>query len=201
MIFAYKAAFPSNFYVTRGNHESRSVCKDTFFEECQSRLLDYPEAFDDFQDAFDTLPYGHIVRNHFFVTHGGLCPGIVLSELRVLFRPYFSYKNEYALYSMLWNDPGNPADPEESFNKHGLAPSPRGDICRRFHPYVTFDFLKRNNLQMLVRSHQAVHEGYRLCHDDRCLTIFSAPNYRLRGNLGAVLVITDDNHTIEQMQP
>ena len=197
MVYAYKIALPFSFYVTRGNHESRSVAKTTFFNECQDRLTDYPEAFEDFQDSFDMLPYGHVIRKHFFVTHGGLCPGMEVKSLRSLPRSHFTYKNDYTLYSMLWNDP---ADPREKFNEFYLAPSPRGDVCRRFHPYVTFDFLKRNKLEMLVRSHELVDQGALLCHDDRCLTIFSAPNYRQRGNRGAVLVITEDSYTIERMR-
>ena len=197
MIFAYKIALPYWFNVTRGNHESRTVSKETFYEDCQCKLSDYPEAFDHFQEAFEFIPYGYVVRKHFFVIHGGLCAGMKVSKLKALSRSTSSYKNNYCLYSMLWNDP---ADPCESVNANGLALSPRGDLCRRFHQKITFDFLHRNKLEMLVRSHQAVEKGAQMDHLNRCLTVFSAPNYRQRGNRGAVLVISEDNYMLKQMR-
>merc|ERR1711879_618619 len=42
---------------------------------------------------------------------------------------------------------------------------------------ITEDFLTRNSLTQMVRSHQLVQEGYDLVHEGRCVTVFSAPNY------------------------
>ena len=41
----------------------------------------------------------------------------------------------------------------------------------------TDKFLTRNNLSLLVRSHEHKTEGFDQCHNNRCWTVFSAPNY------------------------
>jgi hypothetical protein len=44
-------------------------------------------------------------------------------------------------------------------------------------PDVTKNFLDKNGLELLVRSHEVKEEGYEVEHDGRCITVFSAPNY------------------------
>ena len=66
-----------------------------------------------------------------------------------------------------------------------MTPSERGEA---FGPDITASFLARNNLQLLIRSHQCCDEGFLKHHDDLCWTVFSAANYcDGSGNKGAVL--------------
>lgn len=44
-------------------------------------------------------------------------------------------------------------------------------------PDVTKDFLKRNGLELIVRSHEVKDGGYEVQHDGYLITVFSAPNY------------------------
>ena len=46
-----------------------------------------------------------------------------------------------------------------------------------FGPDVSKRFLERNELQMVVRSHEVKDEGFEVAHDGYCITVFSAPNY------------------------
>lgn len=39
------------------------------------------------------------------------------------------------------------------------------------------NFLKNNNLELIVRSHEVKDEGYEIEHNDQLITVFSAPNY------------------------
>eukprot|EP01023_Acetabularia_acetabulum_P062475 TRINITY_DN7693_c0_g2_i9.p9 TRINITY_DN7693_c0_g2~~TRINITY_DN7693_c0_g2_i9.p9 ORF type:complete len:120 (-),score=31.65 TRINITY_DN7693_c0_g2_i9:616-975(-) len=76
----------------------------------------------------------------------------------------------------LWSDPS-----EES----GRNPSKRG-VGVAFGKDVTKEFLRRNNLELIVRSHEVKDEGYEIAHDGQLVTIFSAPNYcDQMGNKGA----------------
>ena len=53
---------------------------------------------------------------------------------------------------------------------------------------MTKNFLQRNGLQLVVRSHEVKEEGYEVEHDGCCITIFSAPNYcDTMGNKGAFI--------------
>ncbi len=63
-----------------------------------------------------------------------------------------------------------------------------------FGPDYTAAFLERNNLQLLVRSHEMQEEGYTVDHDGKCITVFSAPNYcDQMGNKGAYIRFTDES--------
>jgi serine/threonine-protein phosphatase 5 len=197
MIFAYKIALFGQFHVTRGNHESLSCGFGSFYEECQRRLANYPNAFKDFQYAFESLPYGYIVEGKYFVTHGGIGPDMLVKDLKYLFRTEYSYSNHSCLMAMLWNDPCEDTVP---VNEYLMAPSGRGKFCMKFHPNLTKIFLDNHGLELLIRSHQVAMEGWELSQYDMCLTIFSAPNYVNIGNRGAVLVVTEEKISIQGMR-
>lgn len=59
----------------------------------------------------------------------------------------------------------------------GFGSSYRGGGCFCFGPDVTEKFLARNNLSVLIRSHEMQSKGFDRCHNDKCVTVFSAPNY------------------------
>jgi len=84
---------------------------------------------------------------------------------------------------LLWSDPKATA---------GRGPSNRG-VALSFGPDVTNNFLKKNNLDYVIRSHECRAEGYQVDHDGKCITVFSAPNYCDQiGNKGAVIVLNAD---------
>lgn len=69
----------------------------------------------------------------------------------------------------------------------GRAPSKRG-MGFSFGPDYTEAFLKKNNLQLVIRSHEVRDEGYEIEHGGKCITVFSAPNYcDQMGNKGAFI--------------
>jgi len=79
---------------------------------------------------------------------------------------------------MLWSDPQA---------MKGRAPSKRGVGCA-FGPDVTENFLKTNNLSMVIRSHEMKEDGYEVEHGGQLITLFSAPNYcDQMGNKGAFI--------------
>jgi len=59
-------------------------------------------------------------------------------------------------------------------------------------PDVSLQFLHKNNLVLLVRSHEMVDEGFKYLHHDKVITLFSASNYcGTNENQGAVLCFAD----------
>ena len=85
-------------------------------------------------------------------------------------------------------------DPKDDFNGFETNRD-RGGGTFCFGANVTEAFLAKNNLQLLIRSHQVVMPGFKVLHNGLCVTVFSAPKYcGQMGNLGA-LVKFDQPHS------
>ncbi|ORX63207.1 protein phosphatase 5 [Hesseltinella vesiculosa] len=168
-LFAYKCVFPDRLFLARGNHETDNMNKVYGFEgEVKAK---YSEVmFKLFSDTFNALPLAHVIENKILVVHGGLFSrdGVTLDDIRKIDRlAHRQPPNEGLMCELLWSDP----QPEP-----GRGASKRG-VGVQFGPDVTKAFLERNNLDMLIRSHEVKEDGYVIEHDGKCVTVFSAPNY------------------------
>lgn len=84
---------------------------------------------------------------------------------------------------MVWSDPDE--------QKKGWGASPRG-AGYVWGLDITNKFLHTNNIQMIARAHQLVMDGYNQNHDNKVVTLFSAPNYCYRcGNQAAIMEINE----------
>ncbi|KAL6570842.1 Serine/threonine-protein phosphatase 5 [Orobanche gracilis] len=177
-LFAFKCMSPSAIYLSRGNHESKSMNKIYGFEgEVKSKLSD---AFVElFAEVFCCLPLAHVINEKVFVVHGGLfsVDGVKLSDIKAIDR-FCEPPEEGLMCELLWSDP----QPQL-----GRGPSKRG-VGLSFGADVTKRFLQDNNLDLVVRSHEVKDEGYEIEHDGKLITVFSAPNYcDQMGNKGAFI--------------
>ncbi|XP_059663315.1 serine/threonine-protein phosphatase 5-like isoform X2 [Cornus florida] len=177
-LFAFKCMSPSAIYLSRGNHESKSMNKIYGFEgEVRSKLS---ETFVElFAEVFCCLPLAHVINQKVFVVHGGLfsVDGVKLSDIREIDR-FCEPPEEGLMCELLWSDP----QPQP-----GRGPSKRG-VGLSFGADVTHKFLQENNLDLVVRSHEVKDEGYEIEHDGKLITVFSAPNYcDQMGNKGAFI--------------
>ena len=69
----------------------------------------------------------------------------------------------------------------------GLPSTLPSTVYPPFSAHVWQAFLDTNGLSMVVRSHEVKDEGYLVEHDERLVTVFSAPNYcDQMGNKGAI---------------
>ena len=85
---------------------------------------------------------------------------------------------------MLWSDPTE---------EPGRRKSPRG-ASLVFGEDVTDTFFRLNPpLQLLIRSHECMQDGYRKSHSGKLITVFSASNYcGTVGNDGAYVLLRQD---------
>lgn len=66
------------------------------------------------------------------------------------------------------------ADPDEA--AHGWEENERG-VSFVFGEAVVRKFLERNDIDLIVRAHQVVEDGYEFFAKRKLVTVFSAPNY------------------------
>eukprot|EP00835_Amoeboradix_gromovi_P002890 NODE_174_length_15906_cov_0.510533.p9 type:complete len:204 gc:universal NODE_174_length_15906_cov_0.510533:1725-2336(+) len=150
-----------------------------FEGECKAKYSS--SLFQYFAELFNTMPLGYVIENKVFVCHGGLCSSTpTIAELKQINR--FSQPRPDSLFSqLLWSDPSE---------KSGINPSKRGAGIS-FGPDITSDFCSKNNLELVVRSHEVKEEGYEITHDKKLITVFSAPNYvDQMGNKGAIVQLS-----------
>jgi len=91
----------------------------------------------------------------------------------------------------LWSDPSD----SDSEMARGVHSNPRGPGVVKFGPDVTAQFCSRENIALIVRSHQFVPHGYKVMHGGRLVTVFSARNYggQLMNDSAVLLVAEDDD--------
>ncbi|KAJ1954708.1 Palmitoyl-protein thioesterase 1, partial [Dipsacomyces acuminosporus] len=196
LFLSFKLLYPGSFFLNRGNHESVDMNRLYGFEgEVKHK---YPvhgkRLFGLFEETFEALPVAHLIQEKIFVLHGGLYSretaknayqpegdGVVrLDELRGLSRFHQPSHNKL-LCESLWSDPQE---------RMGRSRNPRGTAIK-YGPDVTKEFCEKNNLMMVIRSHEQMPEGYSVTHDGQMVTVFSAPNYcDAVGNKGAYIRIT-----------
>jgi serine/threonine-protein phosphatase 5 len=177
-LLAFKLLYPKHMFMSRGNHESLGLNRVYGFEGEVMAKYD-SKTFDLFQEVFHGLPLAHLLNSKVFVTHGGLFAndGVTIDDIQKVNRKR-DLPEEGLMVEMLWSDPH--ALPGRAKNKRGVGIA--------FGQDVTENFLKTNNLSLVVRSHEVTDDGYLMWHNDQLVTIFSAPNYCDQiGNKGAFI--------------
>ena len=184
LLLAYKIKYPENFFLLRGNHECSSVNRVYgFYDECKRRYS--IKLWKNFIDVFNCLPIAAVIDDSIFCCHGGLSPELIfISQIKNILRP--TDVPDYGLLcDILWSDPDENTTDFFGVNERGISVT--------FSKKLLEQFLKDNNLDMLIRAHQVVEEGYEFFGDKKCVTVFSAPNYcGMFDNSGAMIVV-DEN--------
>lgn len=188
ILFAFKLAEPTSVLINRGNHESANMNEIYGFAD-EVRQKYGPVIYQKFQDIFNLLPLCIIVERRVLVVHGGLFreDGVTLEMINNINRRRQcpsapTSKDDELMFDLLWSDP---------CETPGRGPSGRGVDCIAFGPDVTEEFLRLNNLDVCIRSHQVppTLRGFDPGHDGRCITLFSASNYcGTSGNFGGVII-------------
>ncbi|KAI3676012.1 hypothetical protein L1987_85608 [Smallanthus sonchifolius] len=115
--------------------------------------------------------------------HGGLSPELEnLSQIEEIERPT-EIPDNGLLCDLLWSDP--------THSTEGWSDSDRGVSCT-FGADIVYEFLRKNNLDLVCRGHQVVEDGYEFFAKRKLVTIFSAPNYGGEfDNAGALLSVDE----------
>jgi len=189
IIFAFKILFPRSVFLNRGNHEAVDINDFSgFLDECKEKYDE--EVYTEFNEAFASCPLVTLLNKKIFVVHGGLpridCKVEELYKIkRFITEIDYEHPEHCILADLIWSDP------EEYLQ--GRVPNTRRGAGQLFGPDVLETFLDINDLEVVIRSHEAKQEGYEYMWDNQLITVFSASNYcGTQGNDGAVLVYESD---------
>eukprot|EP01061_Rhynchopus_euleeides_P023757 TRINITY_DN38520_c0_g1_i1.p1 TRINITY_DN38520_c0_g1~~TRINITY_DN38520_c0_g1_i1.p1 ORF type:complete len:316 (+),score=134.43 TRINITY_DN38520_c0_g1_i1:317-1264(+) len=185
LLLAYKVKYPENFFMLRGNHECAAINRIYgFYDECKRRFS--IKVWKGFTEIFNCMPVAAMVSERIFACHGGLSPDLSdLVQIQRLLRPSDVSDNGLAC-DLLWADPEGEMD--------GWGDNERG-VSVTFGADIVKAFLDRHELDLVVRAHQVVEDGYQFFAERQLITLFSAPNYCGEFNNAGGIMSIDENLT------
>lgn len=183
LLLCYKIQHPQNFFILRGNHESAGINRIYgFYDECKRRYS--IKLWKIFSDIFNCLPVSALVDEKILCMHGGLSPEMdSLQQIADLPRPK-DVPDVGLMCDLLWSDPDTTVN--------GWGENERG-VSFVFGADVVAEFLDRHDLDLLVRAHQVVEDGYEFFAGRRLVTLFSAPNYCGEFDNAGGIISVDEN--------
>ncbi|KAG5507195.1 hypothetical protein JIQ42_06601 [Leishmania sp. Namibia] len=204
-IFSLLCTYPDYVYLNRGNHENYSTNTEYgFMAELYAKYgARSSYLLSAMVDSYEWMPLLSVIDHRVAVVHGG-APRLVctlkeieaIGHVRDIPVEHQSSRAEQLLAELLWNDP------VEKFRSRQLGTSQQGAGWRsssrgcgvEYLSNITEQFLKQNDLSLLIRSHDVKTAGFELAHRNKSITVFSASNYGgVSGNRGAVAVLTRES--------
>ena len=201
-LFALQQLYPASVFLNRGNHEEHSVHQIYGFQqECKAKY-DH-DMYEAFNSTFAQLPIAHIVNKAILVVHGGIDSKVTLDALRSAPRSEYTPSTlltafgggrggkpglihpamrdkvaammakeqlVHPIHAALWNDPIEYA---------GEGPNKARGTAMLFGPDIAREFLEREGLQLIIRSHDKMQFGFDWPYGDGVdlVTVFSASHY------------------------
>ena len=182
LLLAYKIKYPNKVYLLRGNHESSVTNRIYgFYDECKRRYN--VRLWRNFTELFNYLPVAALIDEKILCMHGGLSPDLRnISSISEISRPT-DIPDSGLLCDLLWSDPDKEVL-EFDENDRGVSVV--------FGEKIVNEFNRRNDLDLIIRAHQVVDDGYEFFAQRQLITIFSAPNYCGEFDNSAGIMIIDE---------
>ncbi len=200
LLMALKVKYPAQIHLLRGNHEDPSINRVFgFAEECEERLEDdvddMSSVFRTINGLFEWLPLAALIDGRILCLHGGIGSTLnMVSDIEKLRRPLevvHEVENiqQQLLIDVLWSDPTD--NDQECGIQKDLARDPNATgFIVRFGPDRVEEFVRRNDLILIIRGHECVMDGFERFAKGQLITLFSATDYcGKHKNAGAALFV------------
>ena len=182
LLLTYKIKYPNKVQLLRGNHESSVTNRIYgFYDECKRRYN--VRLWRNFTELFNFLPVAALIDEKILCMHGRLSPDLRnFSSINEISRPT-DIPDSGLLCDLLWSDPDKDVL-EFDENDRGVSVV--------FGEKIVQEFNRKNDLDLIIRAHQVVDDGYEFFAQRQLITIFSAPNYCGEFDNSAGIMIIDD---------
>ncbi|KAH9494859.1 Serine/threonine-protein phosphatase 2B catalytic subunit alpha [Bulinus truncatus] len=201
-LFALKILNPTKTFLLRGNQDCRLIGETQFKTECTSKydILLYRWVM----EAFDYLPLAAVVNTLAFCVHGGISPKLkYVRDICQLYRFREPHKRGL-LTDLLWSDAA--LESTEVLSKREFSFNLDRNISVSYSLGALLEFLRTNNLRMLIRSNQPLIEGvYIHTIEDNgisrlpFISLCSATNLLNYRNKGGYLIISPNSLCLRQI--
>jgi len=183
LLFSLKLRYPDRITLLRGNHDSANISQvHGFYDESVSKYQS-PIVWSNIAMAFNYLPIAAVINDKIFCVSGGLSPDLTLLEDMDPLQRVSDIPPTGIICDIMWSDPDDIL---------GWQLSPRG-AGYLFGEDVTKQFMRTNNLNLIVRAHQFCIQGYKKMFGGTVVTVWSAPNYcYTAGNLASILELGEN---------
>ncbi|WOL19610.1 serine/threonine-protein phosphatase [Canna indica] len=175
LLLALKVEYSHNVHLIRGNHEAADInALFGFRTECIERMgeRDGIWVWHRFNRLFNWLPLAALIEKKIICMHGGIGRSINhVEQIENLQRPITMETGSVVLMDLLWSDP------TENDSVEGLRPNARGPGLVTFGPDRVMEFCNNNDLQLIIRAHECVMDGFERFAQGHLITLFSATNY------------------------
>lgn len=187
-LFCYKIMYRQNIILLRGNHETADVSYEYgFYDECKRRHS--IKLWKKFIDVFNTISVAATIgieKNDplAFCCHGGISDKMnSLNSIEALRKPC-DVPDDGLICDLLWSDPTNEI---ETFRA-----SERG-VSFEFGKKALNEFMRKIGVDLIIRGHFCVEDGYEFFANRKLVTVFSAPRYGGEfDNAAGVMLINKD---------
>ncbi|KAG6414713.1 hypothetical protein SASPL_122086 [Salvia splendens] len=191
LLLALKVEYQHQVHLIRGNHEAADINALFGFRiECIERMgeRDGIWTWHRINRLFNWLPLAALIEKKIICMHGGIGRSINhVEQIESIQRPIPMEAGSIVLMDLLWSDP------TENDSVEGLRPNARGPGLVTFGPDRVMEFCNNNDLQLIVRAHECVMDGFERFAQGHLITLFSATNYcGTANNAGAILVLGRD---------
>jgi hypothetical protein len=177
LVLWLKLAFPEQVILLRGNHEGPDDLMSSPHDlpkQFQAKFKEtWTAAYSKVRELFTYLYTAVLVDERYLLVHGGLSPEIATAQ--DLAYAHLTHPDKDLLEDLLWSDPNDTIKT--------VLHSPRG-AGKLFGKSLTEKVLRKLNVKILIRGHEQCHEGFKLNHYDKVLTLFSrkgAPYFNAYG--------------------
>ncbi|TFG26156.1 MAG: hypothetical protein EU532_10630 [Promethearchaeota archaeon] len=170
VLFYYKKLIPKKIILLRGNHEDPIINRQYgFYDEIRIKYTKFKEIFRRYNQAFSKLPLAALTWNRIFCVHAGIPENLENIE-QINNLP----KNQEEITcpittQLVWNDP------KERIKDFGR--SSRGPGIKTFGKDAIEEFVEKNQLNLIIRAHEKIKNGYKKYFNEKLLSIFSSQSY------------------------